>query len=279
MKHDIKMQKTTYTAWESFTIDVVEFILNIANNAFVWTLVAVLATVRIYIGISGAKWVQAWFSRWLSFEEEMGSLEDCLFIINFYFLLFTWLIFSYLFIIPVYGWLAAGAFFLLTCLITVSVITPLSTIYDRGTFILNYIRGSAKTANVFVEFLLDILSISIISIRLLMQSIRYLLMLYVLYELYEWVWVTTPSSVVTLFTALFNSNLTESSDSFEIYSIILTFIFGMLKYIFYYFHFYIFWVVQSSAYLLISFWLFFFFYVVFFLTRLEKFTLYKKYIN
>lgn len=35
MKHDIKMQKTTYTAWESFTIDVVEFILNIANNAFV----------------------------------------------------------------------------------------------------------------------------------------------------------------------------------------------------------------------------------------------------
>jgi len=211
MKHDIKMQKTN-TAWESFMIEAVEFILSVVNNAFVWTLLAVLATVRIYIGISGAKWAQAWYSRWLSFEEEMGALEDCLFIINFYFLLFTWLIFSYLFIIPVYGWLAAGAFFLLTCLVTISIITPLSTIYDRGTFILNYIRGSAKTANVFVEFLLDILSISIISIRLLMQSIRYLLMLYVLYELYEWIWVTTPAAPITLFAALFNNSLTVVSD-------------------------------------------------------------------
>lgn len=114
----------------------------------------------------------------------------------------------------------------------------------------NYLRGSSKTSNPIIEFILDILSISIIIIRLGMQTIRYLIILYVLAEIFEWVWESSPYD---LDPTRIEGIMFDWSDPIGTYTTVVQFILDCTRYVFYYFHFFIFMIIQSSSFFLISF--------------------------
>lgn len=211
-------------------------------------------------------------------EKELGSMDD--YLIFFYFFIFIFNIFilamwfNLFFFKMSFTWVLTGLTFVVYLIITI----PLSTFYDIGFRFINYIKGSSSSSNVLIEILFDIIAISTVIIRFIIQNIRFVFIFGSIFELFEWVFF---SDSTLFFNSFIVDYLDNNKHNISLYNNNLNiFILNLIFYIIYYFycslHFIFLLFIQLTIYILISIWLFFFLYTSFFITKNEKFLLFKK---
>lgn len=149
------------------------------------------------------------FSKFFLFfetEEEMGSLDDSLFFITIFVVLFTWYFLGTLFFTTLYStgliFISIGFFVLVFFVLCI----PLSLLIDFGLAFASYIRGAGSSTNILVELIFDLLAVLIIFTRFIVQNIRFVLIFGAYFELFEWIY---SSPYISLFNNFFS--LTEVS--------------------------------------------------------------------
>lgn len=118
-------------------------------------------------------------------EKELGSLDD--------------MFVGIAILIMVYGWFFYGVIFLnfflnsglsymfvgLPLFLLTVLGMPSNLIWNYGIKFPVYLRGASTTTILFLEFMYDVLAASIMFIRLIVQSIRFILMFFAFFECYE----------------------------------------------------------------------------------------------
>ena len=212
-------------------------------------------------------------------EKDVGPVDDYLLFAILFTLTISLFIFSAVFFIVFQSniilW-AIGGFFILTILI---LTIPVNLFIDFGIIVCTAVRGSASGNNFIKELIFDIISITTVFIRFIIQNIRFFFIFSGIFELLEW----TISNNSTLFTSFdfINNNVFLNTNFFNLSLtsfnlILLNSILFILLYFYYILHLLFLLLVQVTVYLGISIWLFFFLYSTKFLTNFEKYLLIKK---
>lgn len=214
-------------------------------------------------------------------EKEVGPVDDYFFFAILFILTISLFIFTAISLIllqtNILIW-GIGAFFLLTILI---LSIPVNLFIDFGVIFCVTIKGSASSNNFIKELLFDIISTTTVFIRFVIQNIRFFFIFSGIFELLEW--------VLSGNAAFFTSNIIAENNIFTVnvfnntnfaikninYLLINTILFIIL-YFYYLLHLLFLLLVQVTIYVGISIWLFFFLYSTKFLTKYEKFFIFKK---
>ena len=176
----------------------------------------------------------------------------------------------------IFIWAIGGLFLLMFLILTI----PVSLFIDFGIVFCVTIRGSASSNNFIKELLFDIISTTTVFIRFVIQNIRFFFIFSAIFELLEWVFATNNALFLsTIYTDnnIFVTN-TLNNNFYYIknfnYLLINTILFVIL-YFYYLLHLLFLLLVQVTIYLGISIWLFFFLYSTKFLTKYEKYFIFK----
>ena len=81
---------------------------------------------------------------------------------------------------------------------------PFSLLYDYGSYFLTYLNGVSKSSVMSIEFLFDIIAVSIFFLRLTVQNVRLVFMLFTYTELHEMIVFFFNDKNVFLFNEFFN---------------------------------------------------------------------------
>lgn len=212
-------------------------------------------------------------------EKEVGPADDYYLFAVLFFLTISMFIFSAIVFVIVQSsiilW-AIGGFFLLTVLI---LTVPVNLFIDFGIILCTAVRGSASGNNFVKELVFDIISITTVFIRFIIQNIRFFFIFSGIFELLEWSIANNSSLFLSLcyeqsnlFVNLNYSGFTTTSLNYLLINTILF----VLLYLYYLLHLLFLLLVQVTVYLGISIWLFFFLYSTKFLTKFEKYLVIKK---
>jgi len=172
-------------------------------------------------------------------------------------------------------WSLTSLFLLSILILTV----PLNLLVDFGISYFSYVKGSSISSSLLKELIFDIISVTIIFIRFLIQNIRFLFIFLGIFELLEWsfssnsVFITNYYLSNNLFTTISNNSL-HVSKNFNL--LIINTILTVIYYFYYVLHLLFLLLVQIIIYIGISSWLFFFLYSTKFLLKYEKYFVYKK---
>jgi hypothetical protein len=160
---------------------------------------------------------------------------------------------------------------------------PLNVLLDFGIHFTIYVRGAGGSTNIVIEILFDLIGVLVVFTRFVVQNIRFVLIFSAYFELFEWVYSSPFINFLDELVTVGNSGAAQQAvtaitlDS-TFYFYLLTFLFELIGYAYYFVHLLILLFIQLGAYFLISFWLFFFFYTCFFATKEEKYFFYKRYL-
>lgn len=214
-------------------------------------------------------------------EKEIGPVDDYFFFVFLFLLTISLFVISTIFIIilqfNMFN-LLLGAFLLLVFLI---LTIPVNLFIDFGIFFCTVIKGSASTNNILKELVFDIISTLTVFIRFIIQNIRFFFIFSGIFELMEWVFSANSNFFIT--SNLYNGNLftntTIMGSFFSLKNFNFVFINVLLfiiLYFYYILHLLFLLLVQITIYIGISLWLFFFLYSTKFLTKYEKYFIFKK---
>lgn len=209
------------------------------------------------------------FSYFGDLEEEMGAADDALFFFLIIASAIVWFFFFNLFsavFLTNFSWLIA----LVTLSIVTTLITPAAVLKNFGIAFVAYVRGHGRTTSLFYEGILDIISVSIIFLRFVVQNMRFIFIFFTFFELYEYIYLTLSPITTFAVTDFSNYYWTEA-----ITSVVYTY--GMFLYSVG--HATIIFIAQLSIYFALSFWLFFFLYTTFTLESSEKYFFNKRALN
>jgi hypothetical protein len=213
-------------------------------------------------------------------EKEIGSIDDFFFFTIFFILtLFSFIFISIISIIfhsSIFIWVFGGLLLISLLILTI----PLNLLIDFGISYFVYIKGSSISNNLVKELLFDIISVTIIFIRFLIQNIRFLFIFLAIFELLEWIFANNELFVLNNYfsnnifvnNSIFNYNLSNKNINLLLINSLLFIIF----YFYYFLHLLFLLLVQIIIYIGISSWLFFFLYSTKFLGKYEKFFIIKK---
>jgi hypothetical protein len=213
-------------------------------------------------------------------EKEIGSIDDFFFFTIFFILtLFSFIFISIISIIfhsSIFIWIFGSLILISVLILTI----PLNLLIDFGISYFVYVKGSSISNNLIKELFFDIISVTIIFIRFLIQNIRFLFIFLAIFELLEWIFLNNEIFMINSYfsnnifvnNSLFNYNFSEKNTNLLIINTILFIIF----YFYYFLHLLFLLLVQIIIYIGISSWLFFFLYSTKFLGKYEKFFIYKK---
>lgn len=208
------------------------------------------------------------FSYFGDLEEEMGAADDALFffliiaaviIWFFLFTLFSAVLLNHL------SWILS----LLVLSTSAAFIIPAAVLKNFGIAFVTYVRGHGRTRSIFYEAILDIVSVSIIFLRFLVQNMRFIFIFLTFFELYEFIYQNLAP--VTTFTTNFSNYYWSETITALIYTYAM--------YLYYLGHSTIIFISQLSVYFALSFWLFFFLYTTFTLESSEKYFFNKRIIH
>ncbi len=213
-------------------------------------------------------------------EKEVGPVDDYFFFAILFILTISLFIFTSILLIviqnKIFIWAIGGLFLLMFLILTI----PVSLFIDFGIVFCVTIRGSASSNNFIKELLFDIISTTTVFIRFVIQNIRFFFIFSAIFELLEWVFATNNALFLsTIYTDnnIFVTN-TLNNNFYYIknfnYLLINTILFVIL-YFYYLLHLLFLLLVQVTIYLGISIWLFFFLYSTKFLTKYEKYFIFK----
>lgn len=196
------------------------------------------------------------FTYFADLEEEMGSADDGLFFFCIFALVIIWFFFFTVsggFFFKQISWIVA--FFLIVG--ATSVLIPVFVLKNFGIAFAHYVRGAGRTSNLLVEVIMDIIAVSVMSIRFAVQNIRFVFIFLAFIELYEY--VCDAMLLQTGAVTLLNTNL----NVFYSINFCLHFILQWFLYLYYLGHLTLLFIAQLSIYFALSFWLFFFLYTTF----------------
>lgn len=200
------------------------------------------------------------FSYFGDLEEEMGAADDALFFfliiaaVIIWFFLFT--LFSAVLLNHI-SWILS----LLILSTSAAFVIPAAVLKNFGIAFVTYVRGHGRSRSIFYEAILDIVSVSIIFLRFIVQNMRFIFIFFTFFELYEFIYANL-APVTTLTTDLSNYYWSEA---------VITLISTYGLYLYYLGHSTIIFIAQLSVYFALSFWLFFFLYTAFTLESSEKY--------
>lgn len=209
------------------------------------------------------------FSYFGDLEEEMGAADDALF---FFLIISAAIIWFFLFnlfsavLLTNISWILA----LVTLSIVATLLTPAAVLKHFGIAFVAYVRGHGRTTSLFYEGVLDIISVSIIFLRFVVQNMRFIFIFFTFFELYEYIYLTL-SPITTLAVVDFSNYYWSEAIASVIYT------YGMFLYSVG--HATIIFIAQLSIYFALSFWLFFFLYTTFTLESSEKYFFNKRVLN
>ena len=200
------------------------------------------------------------FSYFGDLEEEMGAADDALFFfliiaaVIIWFFLFT--LFSAVLLNHI-SWILS----LLILSTSAAFVIPAAVLKNFGIAFVTYVRGHGRSRSIFYEAILDIVSVSIIFLRFIVQNMRFIFIFFTFFELYEFIYATLAP--VTTFTTDFSNYYWSET--------VVTLISTYGLYLYYLGHSTIIFIAQLSVYFALSFWLFFFLYTAFTLESSEKY--------
>lgn len=213
-------------------------------------------------------------------EKEIGSIDDFFFFAIFFILtLFSFIFISIISIIfhsSIFIWIFGGLVLISVLILTI----PLNLLIDFGISYFVYVKGSSISNNLIKELLFDIISVTIIFIRFLIQNIRFLFIFLAIFELLEWIFLNNEFFIINNYfsnnifinNSLFNYSLSNKNINLLFINTLLFIIY----YFYYFLHLLFLLLVQIIIYIGISSWLFFFLYSTKFLGKYEKFFIFKK---
>lgn len=216
-----------------------------------------------------------------STEKEVGPVDDYFVFAILFVLTISLFVFTSIFLIIIHSkifiW-AVGSLFLLTFLI---LTIPINLFIDFGIVFCVAIKGSASSNNFIKELLFDIISVTIVFIRFVIQNIRFFFIFAGIFELLEWVFSVNNS--LFLSTSYFKGNafsldvLNNSFYSLKTFNyLFVNSLLFVVLYFYYILHLLFLLIVQVTVYVGVSVWLFFFLYSTKFLTKYERFFIFKK---
>lgn len=222
--------------------------------------------VRIFKHISSGFDINFVLFSYLSDLEEVGAADDALFffliigsaIVWFFF--FT--VFSAAFLTHL-SWVLS----LLVLSMVAAIVIPAAVLKNFGIAFVAYVRGHGSSTSLFYEGVLDLVSVSIIFLRFLVQNMRFIFIFVTMFEVYESIYINFSPLTTAAVTNYTNYYWLEAVTS-VIYSY-ATFLYGVG-------HSTIIFIAQLSIYFALSFWLFFFLYTTFTLESTEKYFFYKR---
>ena len=214
-------------------------------------------------------------------EKEIGPVDDYFFFVILFILTISLFIFTAVSLIllqnSIFIW-AIGALFLLTFLV---LTIPVRLFIDFGIVFCVTIKGSASSNNIIKELLFDMISTITVFIRFVIQNIRFFFIFSGIFELLEW--VLAADSNIFLSTNIFQDNTFINTNTLNNLYYLKNFNFFFINtvlfilfYFYYILHLLFLLLVQVTIYIGISLWLFFFLYSTKFLTKYEKFFIFKK---
>ena len=205
------------------------------------------------------------FSYFGDLEEEMGAADDALFFfliiaaVIIWFFLFT--LFSAVLLNHI-SWILS----LLILSTSAAFVIPAAVLKNFGIAFVTYVRGHGRSRSIFYEAILDIVSVSIIFLRFIVQNMRFIFIFFTFFELYEFIYANLAP--VTTFTTDFSNYYWSET--------VVTLISTYGLYLYYLGHSTIIFIAQLSVYFALSFWLFFFLYTTFTLETTEKYFFIKR---
>ena len=200
-------------------------------------------------------------------EEEMGAADDALF----YFLIVASVIIWFFFITQFSAIFFKNLSWILSLLVlsmTADFIIPAAVLKNFGLAFVSYVRGHGRTTSIFYEAVLDLLSVSIIFLRFIVQNMRFIFIFFTFFELYEFIYQNLAPVTSLSFTTDFSEYYWSEM------CIYLISTWGL--YLYYLGHSTIIFIAQLSVYFALSFWLFFFLYTTFTLETTEKYFFLKR---
>ncbi len=212
-------------------------------------------------------------------EKELGSLDDMLIgvvlIITYtMFFFLTWLAF----VSSISNWFLAF-FVCIFILIFFALAIPNQFLYDLGMFFVFFLKGAGNTTLMFLEYCFDLLAVLIISIRLVIQNARYILILVAYMELYEFLVDNFVISIpnYNFFYDFYSKLLQISNLTDYFYFIYVSFPTFILQGLYLFFHLLYTLLSNYLIYLIIVFWFFSFLYTMFFYERPENHFKFKRF--
>lgn len=205
-------------------------------------------------------------------EEELGAIEDVLSYILVFALFIVWFFFLVVFAaytVNSINWI----FSLMFLIIIVAFLVPFFVLKNYGIAFVTYVRGSGKTTNLVFEGVLDLISVSIMFTRFLIQNMRFIFIFGAFFELYEFIYDKMYVDLSYLFLGqnYFTNFSLNNYTNWYWYELVSHLLLSFFLYIYYVGHLTLLFISQLTTYFALSFWLFFFLYTTFILHTHEKY--------
>ena len=214
-------------------------------------------------------------------EKEVGPVDDYFFFAVLFFLTISLFVFTSFVLLIVHSsifiWSVSAFFFLTFLILTI----PVNLFIDFGIVFCVAIKGSASGNNFIKELLFDIISTTTVFIRFVIQNIRFFFIFSGIFELLEWVFSNNNNLFISnnfldnniFFNYSFKSSYFNIS---QLNCLLVNSLLFVILYFYYILHLLFLLLVQVTIYIGISIWLFFFLYSTKFLTKYEKYFVFKK---
>lgn len=210
-------------------------------------------------------------------EEEVGAIDDVLIYGVIFLILIGWFYFFVVFLVPfvkTFSWIIT----LLSFVFLVAFFVPVFILKNYGISFFQYIRGAGRTSHLVVEGMFDLIGVSVMILRFVIQNMRFIFIFMAFFELYEFLVSTLFTYNNMFFTTLWKTKI-SFVQNWTVYSsmeLISSGFLTLLAYIYYLGHFTILFLTQLTTYFVLSFLLFFFLYTQFLLNPVEKYFLMKQ---
>jgi len=193
-------------------------------------------------------------------EKELGSVDDMFLGVAILITIFGWFFFGTIFL-NFFSKITVQSLYLGFPLLMISIFSvPLNMIWNYGILFIAYLRGSSNTTILLFEYILDVVCVSIIFIRFLVQNVRFLLMFFAFFECYN---------IIFDFTIVSKNYYFYNLD----YSIFFNIFYNLLNMVIFYIYnvYHLLYTILSHFfnYLILIFWFFSFLYTTFLSEKLE----------
>ncbi len=205
-------------------------------------------------------------------EKEIGSFDDILLSLVFLIFIFGWYFYMYAWSVMTATSDITIIFFLFPFLYYVILSLPTYLIYNFGIFFVTYLRGSSTSSLLIMELMYDYIAFLAFYIRLLVQSVRLILMIFTYLSLHDLILFFDFDLKlfinIELIWEAFSNYFNSSSISYFFFN---SFLIKIIYWLYELFHTFFVVTAQTIAFFAMVFWLFLFLYTFFVLEKLEFF--------
>ena len=198
-------------------------------------------------------------------EKELGSLDDMFIGVAILIVIYGWFFYGVIFFNFFFNSGISYMFLGLPLFLLIVLGMPSNLILNYGIKFPVYLRGSSTTTILFLEFMYDVLASSIMFIRLIVQSIRFVLMFFAFFECYEFF----VNNIYIVKNYYFFTDF-NSFSSF-LYNFLIFFTNFIIFYLYNIGHLMTTILSHFFAYLILVFWFFSFLYTTFFEDKFENY--------